>query len=214
MTATVAAHRAQERWFLGRGLPSVLTQRVPLRAIWPCSAPFLAFTATSISANRRCESARLASTLEVAHSTKTTPRRLQGVDRRADAHRGQVWHQWVGVGFAALGNGQAVPFADNAPTPPIHQIRAPIIGDRLADQPLVRVRPAQPPPPYARRARRGQHARPTQAAQRANRNMPILVSVTTLTSSSPTQSSSAAVLLLPLEDITISARAVGAETFW
>jgi hypothetical protein len=77
MTTTIAAHRAQERWFLGRGLPSVLTQRARLRAIWPCSAPFLAFTATSISANRRCESARLASTLEVAHSTKTTPRRLQ-----------------------------------------------------------------------------------------------------------------------------------------
>ena len=77
MTTTVAAHRAQERWFVGRGLPSVLTQRARLRAIWPCSAPFLAFTATSISANRPCESARLASTLEVAHSTKTTPRRLQ-----------------------------------------------------------------------------------------------------------------------------------------
>jgi integrase len=77
MTTTVAAHRAQERWFLGRGLPSVLTQRARLRAIWPCSARFLAFTATSISANRRCESARLASTLEVAHSTKTTPRRLR-----------------------------------------------------------------------------------------------------------------------------------------
>jgi hypothetical protein len=50
--------------------------------------------------------------------------------------------------------------------------------------------------------------------RRANRNMPILVSVATLTSSSPTQSSSAAVLLVLLEDITISARAVGAGMFW
>jgi hypothetical protein len=46
MTTTVAARRAQERWFLDRGLPSVLTQRARLRAIWPRSAPFLAFSAT------------------------------------------------------------------------------------------------------------------------------------------------------------------------
>jgi hypothetical protein len=38
-TTTVTAHRAQERWFLGRGLPSVLTQPARLRAIWPRSAP-------------------------------------------------------------------------------------------------------------------------------------------------------------------------------
>jgi hypothetical protein len=46
MTTTVAAHHAQERWFLDRGLPSVLTQRARLRAIWSRSAPFLAFSAT------------------------------------------------------------------------------------------------------------------------------------------------------------------------
>lgn len=46
MTTTVAAHRAEERWFLDRGLPSVLTQRARLRAIWPRSAPCLAFGAT------------------------------------------------------------------------------------------------------------------------------------------------------------------------
>src|SRR5689334_16146551 len=46
MTATVAAHRAKERWFLDRGLPSVLTRRARLRAIWSRSAPCLAFFAT------------------------------------------------------------------------------------------------------------------------------------------------------------------------
>lgn len=46
MTTTVAASRAQERWFLDRGLPSVLTQRARLQAIWPRSAPYLAFNAT------------------------------------------------------------------------------------------------------------------------------------------------------------------------
>lgn len=46
MTTTVAAHRAQERWFLDRGLPSVLAQRARLRAIWSRSAPFLAFSGT------------------------------------------------------------------------------------------------------------------------------------------------------------------------
>jgi hypothetical protein len=45
-TQTVAAHRAQERWFLDRGLPAVLTQRARLRAIWPRSAPFLTLFAT------------------------------------------------------------------------------------------------------------------------------------------------------------------------
>jgi hypothetical protein len=43
---TARAHRAAERWFLDRGLPSVLTQQARLRAIWPRSAPFLAFLAT------------------------------------------------------------------------------------------------------------------------------------------------------------------------
>ena len=46
MTTTVAVRRAQERWFLDRGLPSVLTRRARLRAIWARSAPFLAFSAT------------------------------------------------------------------------------------------------------------------------------------------------------------------------
>jgi hypothetical protein len=46
MTTPVAAQRAQERWFLDRGLPSVLTQRARTRAIWPRSAPCLAFFAT------------------------------------------------------------------------------------------------------------------------------------------------------------------------
>ena len=46
MTATVAADRTRERWFLDRGLPSVLTQRARLRAIWTRSAPCLAFGAT------------------------------------------------------------------------------------------------------------------------------------------------------------------------
>lgn len=46
MTTTVAARRAQERWFLDRGLPSVLTRRARLRAVWRRSAPCLAFAAT------------------------------------------------------------------------------------------------------------------------------------------------------------------------
>jgi hypothetical protein len=46
MTTTVAANRARERWFLDRGVPSVLTQRARLRAIWPRSALCLAFGAT------------------------------------------------------------------------------------------------------------------------------------------------------------------------
>ena len=46
MSTTVAAHRAAERWFLDRGLPSVLTSRARLRAVWSRSAPFLAGTAT------------------------------------------------------------------------------------------------------------------------------------------------------------------------
>ncbi|HEY9305614.1 MAG TPA: hypothetical protein VIO95_15105 [Mycobacterium sp.] len=43
---TAAAHRAAERWFLDRGLPSVLPPRARLQAVWPRSAPFLAFSAT------------------------------------------------------------------------------------------------------------------------------------------------------------------------
>ncbi|HUB57911.1 MAG TPA: hypothetical protein VMB04_22450 [Mycobacterium sp.] len=46
MSTTVAAHRAAERWFLDRGLPSVLTPRARLQAVWSRSAPFLAATAT------------------------------------------------------------------------------------------------------------------------------------------------------------------------
>jgi hypothetical protein len=46
MSTPVAAQRAQERWFLDRGLPSVVTQRARTRAIWPRSAPCLAFFAT------------------------------------------------------------------------------------------------------------------------------------------------------------------------
>jgi hypothetical protein len=42
---TVAAHRAQERWFLDRGLPSVVTRRARLRALWARSAPFMAASA-------------------------------------------------------------------------------------------------------------------------------------------------------------------------
>ena len=38
--------RDAERWFLDRGLPSVLTHRARLRAIWSRSAPCLAFGAT------------------------------------------------------------------------------------------------------------------------------------------------------------------------
>ncbi|ORA32884.1 hypothetical protein [Mycobacterium aquaticum] len=41
MTASVAELRAAERWFLDRGLPSVLTARGRLRAVWPRSAPAL-----------------------------------------------------------------------------------------------------------------------------------------------------------------------------
>ena len=46
MSTTVATHRAAERWFLDRGLPSVLTPRARLQAVWSRSAPFLAFSAT------------------------------------------------------------------------------------------------------------------------------------------------------------------------
>jgi hypothetical protein len=42
----VAARRDAERWFLDRGLPSVVTQRARLRAVWPRSAPALAGFAT------------------------------------------------------------------------------------------------------------------------------------------------------------------------
>jgi hypothetical protein len=42
----IAARRAAERWFLDRGLPSVVTQRARLRALWPRSAPALAGFAT------------------------------------------------------------------------------------------------------------------------------------------------------------------------
>lgn len=41
MTPTGADLRAAERWFLDRGLPSVLTARGRLRAVWPRSAPAL-----------------------------------------------------------------------------------------------------------------------------------------------------------------------------
>lgn len=44
--ASVAHHRAVERWFLDRGVPAVLTQRGRLQAVWSRSAPFLAFGAT------------------------------------------------------------------------------------------------------------------------------------------------------------------------
>jgi hypothetical protein len=40
------ARRAAERWFLDNGLPSVVTQRARLRAVWPRSAPALAAYAT------------------------------------------------------------------------------------------------------------------------------------------------------------------------
>jgi hypothetical protein len=46
MTVAIAARRAAERWFLDRGLPSVLTPRGRLRAVWPRSAPALAGYAT------------------------------------------------------------------------------------------------------------------------------------------------------------------------
>ncbi|MCW2691118.1 MAG: hypothetical protein JWR37_6008 [Mycobacterium sp.] len=42
MTAAIASRRAAERWFLDRGLPSVLTPRGRLRSVWPRSAPALA----------------------------------------------------------------------------------------------------------------------------------------------------------------------------
>ncbi|MDT5350922.1 MAG: hypothetical protein QOH91_4209 [Mycobacterium sp.] len=42
MTAAIAARRAAERWFLDRGLPSVITHRARLRAVWSRSAPALA----------------------------------------------------------------------------------------------------------------------------------------------------------------------------
>jgi hypothetical protein len=41
MTSALAARRAAERWFLDRGLPSVVTQRARLRAVWSRSAPTL-----------------------------------------------------------------------------------------------------------------------------------------------------------------------------
>jgi hypothetical protein len=46
MDSTIAARRAAERWFLDRGLPSVITRRARLRAVWPRSAPALAAFAT------------------------------------------------------------------------------------------------------------------------------------------------------------------------
>ena len=46
MDPQLRTRRAEERWFLDRGLPSVLTQRARLQAIWPRSAPCLAFFAT------------------------------------------------------------------------------------------------------------------------------------------------------------------------
>ena len=46
MASSVAARRAAERWFLDHGLPSVLTPRARLRAVWPRSAPALAGFAT------------------------------------------------------------------------------------------------------------------------------------------------------------------------
>ena len=42
MTRVIADSRAAERWFLDRGLPSVLTTRGRLREVWPRSAPGLA----------------------------------------------------------------------------------------------------------------------------------------------------------------------------
>jgi hypothetical protein len=46
MDPHLRTRRDAERWFLDHGLPSVLTQRSRLRAIWPRSAPGLAFFAT------------------------------------------------------------------------------------------------------------------------------------------------------------------------
>ena len=51
MTSPVAHPRAAERWFLDRGLPSVLTPRGRLRAVWPRSAPALSgFAVVSVCA--------------------------------------------------------------------------------------------------------------------------------------------------------------------
>jgi hypothetical protein len=41
VTSALAARRAAERWFLDRGLPSVVTRRARLRSVWPRSAPAL-----------------------------------------------------------------------------------------------------------------------------------------------------------------------------
>ncbi len=46
LSTPLAARRAAERWFLDRGLPSVVTTRARLRAVWPRSAPALAAYAT------------------------------------------------------------------------------------------------------------------------------------------------------------------------
>ncbi|HUO39901.1 MAG TPA: hypothetical protein VMU34_19590 [Mycobacterium sp.] len=46
---SAAARRAAERWFLDRGLPSVLTPRARLRAVWPRSAPALAGAAIVVA---------------------------------------------------------------------------------------------------------------------------------------------------------------------
>jgi hypothetical protein len=46
VSTPLAARRAAERWFLDRGLPSVVTTRARLRAVWPRSAPALAAYAT------------------------------------------------------------------------------------------------------------------------------------------------------------------------
>ncbi len=46
MDSSIAARRAAERWFLDRGLPSVITRRARLRAVFPRSAPVLAGYAT------------------------------------------------------------------------------------------------------------------------------------------------------------------------
>ena len=43
---SLAARRAAERWFLDRGLPSVVTRRARIRGFWPRSAPVLAAFAT------------------------------------------------------------------------------------------------------------------------------------------------------------------------
>jgi hypothetical protein len=41
VTTPLAARRAAERWFLDRGLPSVVTRRARLRSVWARSAPAL-----------------------------------------------------------------------------------------------------------------------------------------------------------------------------